>query len=121
MHPDTWKTLAWLVRMTFEVLTPAYWLYWLLAPLPILALYKRQYAGALRALTGVVLAHLGAVAVLDLAQLAVAVGGVVSALLITKPLREPFPRVYGVYVVGCCVLNLWASVVGSMALNNDWI
>ena len=120
--------------MTFEVLTPAYWL---VAPLPILALYNRQYAGALRALTGVVLAHLGAVAVLfmgaaiygaarssvmlNLAQLAVAVGGVLSAPLITKPLREPFPGAYGVYVVGCCVLNLWASVVGSLALNNDWI
>lgn len=133
---DTWRTFAWLMRMTFEKdVLPAYLL---LASLPFVALYRRQYSAALRAIAAIILAHvvvlgvllMGATfygaaqsyPVLGFVQLAIALGGVGGVFVFTNPLRRTTPRwALACFVVGVAILNLIALFVGGMALANDWV
>jgi hypothetical protein len=133
-NTDPLATFVWLLRMTADV-APAYLA---LLVLPVAALQRCGIGGAGRALSSVLLAHAGPLAMLSMGawlygqgrshsylqivQLAVGLGGVFLTILVTRPLSPRVPNwVFWLFYFGVAVITLIAGAVGGMALVNDWI
>lgn len=131
---DTWATFVWLLRLTSDVAP----VYVLLVLLPLVALWQQGYRGALRAFAGVLLAHLGPLAmllmgaafygegrsnsVLGFVQLALGAAGSVLVIYVTKPLRGVLPGwAFTLFFFGVGILTVLTWLVAGMALADDWV
>jgi hypothetical protein len=109
-----------------------------LAVLPAVAFTKGGWRAGLQGLTGVLLAHLGPIAMLYMGAAMYGAGradwrlqalqlalGVVSVILVvgaTKSLRPLVPPwAFALFFVGIAIMSLFAWAVGGMALVDDWL
>jgi hypothetical protein len=131
---DPAATFFWLLSMTADV-APAYFA---LLVLPAAALRCVGIGGAGRALSGVLLAQVGPLAMLamgawlfgqgrvhpalQIVQLAVGLGGAFLTILVTRPLSPRVPNwAFVLFFFGLAVITLIAGAIAGMALVNDWL
>jgi hypothetical protein len=112
--------------------------YVLLAVLPVVAFWKHGSRSALRAISIVVLAHLGPLAGLFMGaalygqarshnylgwlHFALFIISIAAVVMATKPLRPFIPQwAFTLFFAGVAIMNLFAYFVGGMALADDWV
>ena len=131
---NTWTEFARLVGYMADVAP----VYFLLAVLPAVALWKHGTRAGFSAFAIVVLAHVGPLSMLFMGaalhgqarshsflgwiQLAVGVISIAIVIIATKPLRRLIPQwAFTLFFAGVAIMNVLAYFIGGMALADDWV